>query len=563
MLPTPRVRLMKNDAETSNALPSSSHLPGLSTVSFAYITPAEWRWVVIMSCLLVLLAVTPLMLMVLIGISGWQFMGVLHNYLDGATYFAKMSLGQNGDWLVSFLHTPEAHSGAFIQVLYLLLGHVSRLTGIPTAVIFHLARILAALLMYAAIYQLGATIWSRVRPRRLFFGVAAIGAGLGWLFAPLTGELIYVDFPLLPEAFPFFSSLMNVHFPLAIALLCILASALIVVFRPGSEDNPSLKSAWPVASVLSLLLGFLYPQALVPFAGTLVVFTLSLFRARQARMIIWYWVLAVIVPVIPLALYYWMVVTYNPVMAIWNQQNQTPAPSLHGLVLGLGLPLLVGLPAIWRAVRRFERDGDRFMLIWLALMIAAMYLPTNVQRRFAVGLMIPVAYFAVRAIEDTWIHLIQRRWRLLVGIAFFFLISISTVLMLFLPVIPVAVGNPGRAVGVYLEADYGPIFNELNQRATLNDVVLASPVVSVWLPGWGGVRSVYGHPYETVDAEERRAEVEAWFAADSPEHCLDLLERYSVRYVIFGPEEARLGAGTCLSVLREIGRAGSVAIYAR
>ncbi|MCS7072633.1 MAG: hypothetical protein NZM00_14095, partial [Anaerolinea sp.] len=246
-----------------------------------------------------------------------------------------------------------------------------------------------------------------------------------------------------------------------------------------------------------------------------------------------------------------------------NQQNQTPAPPLHGLVLGLGLPLLIALPSIWRAVRRFERDGDRFMLIWLALMIVAMYLPTNVQRRFAVGLMIPIAYFAVRAIEDTWIHFIQRRWRLIVGIIFFFLISISMILMLFLPFVPIAVNNPGQAAGVYLEADYIPIFNQLNQLATLNDVVLASPVVSAWLPGWGGVRSVYGHPYETVDADERRAEVEAWFAANSPDHCLDLLDRYSVRYVIFGPEEARLGSGTCLSVLREIGRAGGVAIYAR
>lgn len=516
-----------------------------------------------MSCLLVLLAVMPLMLMAVVGISGWQFMGVLHNYLDGATYFAKMGLGQNGNWLVSFLHTPETHSGAFIQVIYLLLGHIARLTGVPTGVLFHLTRILAALIMYAAIYQLGATVWSRLRPRRLFFGIAAIGAGLGWLFAPLTGELIYLDFPLLPEAFPFFASLMNVHFPLTIALLCILASAFVVVFRPGTEYDDSLKVLWPAAGVLSLLLGFLYPQALVPFGGALVLFVLTLLRVRQARSTIWYWTLAVIVPVLPLALYYWMSVTYNPAMAVWNQQNQTPSPPLQGVIFGLGLPLLVALPSIWRAIRRFERDGDRFMLMWLGLMLVAMYLPTNIQRRFGVGLMIPIAYFAVRAIEDVWIQRIQRRWRLVVGISFFFLIAISMVLMLFLPVAPLALGNPGQAVGVYLQDDYVPIFNELNQRTTLDDVVLASPVVSAWLPGWAGARAVYGHPYETLDAEAKRAEVEAWYAADNTSDCLDLLERYSVRYVIFGPEEARLGPGVCLSELREIGRAGGVAIYAR
>jgi hypothetical protein len=46
---------------------------------------------------------------------------------------------------------------------------------------FHVARVFASLFMYVALYQLAASIWSRVRARRVFFVVASIGAGLGSL----------------------------------------------------------------------------------------------------------------------------------------------------------------------------------------------------------------------------------------------------------------------------------------------------------------------------------------------------------------------------------------------
>lgn len=559
MSSAPRPRTM--NARTEPRPPATSTMLGTAGHS-TYITPSEWRWVVIASCLLTLLALLPLLWIAVLGVSGWQFMGVLHNYLDGATYFAKMGLGQNGSWLVTFMHTPETHTGAFIQVTYLLLGHLSRLSGVPIGVLYHLARVLAGLLMYAAIYQLGATIWSRVRPRRLFFGVAVAGAGFGWLAAPLTGQLVYPDFPLLPEAFPFFASLMNVHFPLAIAVLAMLVTCFIHVFRPGSATTNTLAREWPVASVLSVLLALLYPQALVPLGGALMIYLLSLMRNGQAHRVMWQWVLAVVLSAAPVALYYLFVVAYNPAMQVWNTQNQTPTPPFYALVIGFGLPLLIGLPAIWRALRRLERDGDRFMLFWLVIIVVAMYLPVNVQRRFAVGLMLPVAYFAVRAIEDVWLLRINRRWRTAVGVAFFGVISISLLLMLFLPAVPIVTNNPGQAAGVYLEADYASILNELNSRTTIDDVVLASPVVSAWLPGWGGVRSVYGHPYETLDASTKREQVEAWYAAETTADCADLIAQYDVRYVIAGPQEARLGSGLCLSTLRVMGRAGSVTLYA-
>ena len=50
-----------------------------------HIMAAEWRWVIFVGCALILLTFAPLLWVALTGTADWQFMGALHNYLDGAT----------------------------------------------------------------------------------------------------------------------------------------------------------------------------------------------------------------------------------------------------------------------------------------------------------------------------------------------------------------------------------------------------------------------------------------------------------------------------------------------
>jgi hypothetical protein len=539
-------------------LPKTGALSARYTV---HITAAEWRWVILIAGALSLLAFAPLVWVALQGTSGWQFMGTLHNYLDGATYFSKMRLGMDGAWLVTFQHTPEMHSGALIQVLYPLLGQAAQVTGVPITVMFHVARVGATLFMYVALYQLSATIWQRVRTRFLFFGIVSIGAGFGWLFAPLLQIDTFPDFPLLPEAFPFYSSLMNVHFPLTLAFMTLLTSLFILVFRPGADDDPMVDQMWGAAGLLSVALAFLYPQALVPFGAALGLYLASLWvRTRRLHMRLLRWFLAVVLPAVPVAAYYAMLLVYNPAMAEWNSQNVTASPSPLIMAGGFGIPLILALPGIYRGFRRFERDGDRLMLLWLLCMVVAMYLPTNVQRRFAVGMMIPIAYFAARALEEVWLPMLSRRVRRIGLVVLFPVIALSQVLMLFLPIIPALAGQPQRSVGVFLERDYAAAFLWLDPRIDETTILLAAPVVSAWVPGWTGGRVIYGHPYETLEAETKQAEVRAWYAAESD--CDALIERYNVRYVLYGAQEAVLGAGACRNTLRLIATFGNVEIYA-
>ncbi|MCC6612184.1 MAG: hypothetical protein IT320_01840 [Anaerolineae bacterium] len=545
----------------SEATPLDNKAPRAHIGTGVHIAPAEWRWLILFICILVLVAYLPVIWLAIRGTGDYQFMGAFLNPQDGATYLSKMELGRNGAWLVQFQHTPEAHNGALIQVLYPFLGHLGRMTGIPNIVMLHVARLGATLFMYVALYQLGATIWTRVRARRLFFAIAVLGAGFGWLLSAPLGVTTFPDLTI-PEIFPFYSSLMNVHFPLTFALLALLVGYLILASRPGAENSAEVSRLMPFASIASLGLALLYPQALVPLGGALTLFVLAAWiQTRRFPSRLFRWLLAVGLPALPLIVYYALIVDYNPAMAIWNEQNVTSAPSPLILLLGLGLPLLIAIPGIFRALRRFELDGDRLFLLWLLMMLVAIYLPLNIQRRFSVGMMIPIAYFATRAIEDVWLNYISRRRRPLVYTVIFTLMPISLLFVLAASMLPfVSSTMPGS--GVMLERDYGQAFDWLRSRTDADEVVLAAPVVSMWVPAYAGSRVVYGHDYETLDAPAKKDAVLAWYAAEETADCAALIEEYDIRFVLFGPQERALGPATCIEALEPVATFNSVTIYA-
>jgi hypothetical protein len=266
------------------------------------------------------------------------------------------------------------------------------------------------------------------------------------------------------------------------------------------------------------------------------------------------WLLVLVLPAIPYAAYLAAIVNYNPAVGEWNRQNVTSAPSIIVFLVGLGVPLLMALPGIYRAIRDFQQDGDQLALLWLLAVFVTVYLPTNIQRRFAAGMMIPIVYFATRSLEDFWFQHVSRRWRYRLLIAVIPTMTMSYLLIL--------MGNMRVAPGPFLERDYVGAFEWLKAHAQPDDVVLASPDVSAWIPGWVGTRVVYGHPFETLNASMREKQVTEWFASNDSSVCGGLLNEIDIRYVLMGPEEQALGPTTCVDDLNSVFRSDTVSIYA-
>ncbi len=507
------------------------------------VSTQEWRWVAFWGGMLVTLTLVPYAWAMFASNDHWHFLGILANPQDGATYFAKIRQGVQGNWLFDLRYTPEAHDPAGLFSFYLLLGHVARLLGFSTVIIFHLARIATSLFMFTALYQLGAQVWQRQRPRRLFFALTAIASGLGWLAI----VIISVDGDLppdlsVPEAFPLYAAYANPHFPLSIGLLALLASVLLEVYRPGFKEGPNADNGGLAIIIYSVILAIIQPPALVGIGGALATFILT--HVYIKREIPWHeirWGAMVWLPAFPVAVYYFLIFETNDMMNLFNQQNVTPTPNILLTLIGYGMLFVIAVPGIARAVRLFDRDGDQFMLMWLVVNFIALYIPYTLQRRFYIGLIIPIAYFAVRALEDYWFDKLEGRWMRVALILGFVLMLPSNVIALGIPLFgAVANQEEGADAGILVAKDYVEVYDWLNDFGTEGEVVLAAPQISLWIPARTDLRVVYGHPFETIPAEEREEQVIDFFSGRDCETLLTVSDNelnFTVSYVIWGPEE--------------------------
>lgn len=96
--------------------------------------------------------------------------------------------------------------------------------------------------------------------------------------------------------------------------------------------------------------------------------------------------------------------------------------------------------------------------------------------------------------------------------------------------------------GFYLSVDEMQALRWLSRNTSPSDVVLASPETGNVIPSWAGNRVYYGHPFETVQAESKRAVLQALFGGQlGPEAREGALRGAGVRYLYYGEQERRMG----------------------
>lgn len=521
------------------------------------VTAAEWRWVMTGATILALFILLPMILLPMrLTDPSRVFMGGVHAPEDTAQVLSAVRIGQSDDWLWRALHTGETQPGILADPLYIVLGQLARITGLDGITLFHVARALAALFMFHALYVLGAAIWTRLTIRRVFWSIASVGAGVGWLVpsggADTIGSGLY----------PFQAALLNVHLPLAIGCLAFLSAAILDALALDNTETPSVTNSGLTLIVFSIVLVLIYPQALGPLSVTFgILLTVDGVRHKRVRRnVLWFaWM---VVPTLPILAYNLILAVNYPLIAMeWNLMAQDSVPAVGALAIGVGLPGLIALPGLWRGIRRFEPDGSAFMLVWLIAMLVMAFALPLVRGGFLTGLMVPVAYFAARATEDVWFPRLQnRRWRYRVVAVMLPLIAASHVVVLLAP-LQVAQQR------VTLPADYLRAFHLIPDTARY--VVLAAPPVSVWLPVWAGQQVVSAGPALTLNAERKADAVAAFFTADDLSDCLPVLRgagavagRYRVDYVLVGPYERAIGqSAVCLDPLAFLAKYGEVEVY--
>jgi hypothetical protein len=513
------------------------------------IEKSEWRWVLGWGLAVVVLSSLPFLVAQFSAPPGYTFGGFIINVHDGNSYLAKMRQGYEGEWLFRLAFTPEDQRGLFVFTVYLALGHLARLTGLPLALTFHLARAASGLFLLFSVYRLAAEYTSDRAARRWAFAIGAFGSGLAVVSLAIgrsNGEAFVPIDLYIPEANGFYSILANPHFCLAFALE---AWAIIWILNPPR---------WPLwaqvsmCAAIGLGIASLAPY-LAPVAGVLVLAALFAMWERLATTAKKRDAVACVgalgLSMGLFVLYMLWAMRSDPAVAEWSRQNVTPSPPPLDVILGLGIWLPLAVAEVfrsWDAIRRFKFNPPLVaLIIWLILSALLLYFPYPLQRRFLGGVFAPQAVLG--GAGAAWLFARAGRWqRIATNIGIVVLgFSANVLVLAALFYAPLKIDPK-----LYLTDDEAAALRWLETQVTPDDVVLGDARMGLFIPGWTGARTVYGHPMETIEAAVKRAEVEAHYASGAD----DLLNSYRVKYVINGEQP---------DGWRVVFESGSVKVYGR
>lgn len=521
------------------------------------IDAGEWRWIIFATTILLVVLTVPFIWAYAVAVPNYHFMGALLNPIDGVSYQARMVEGMDGGWRFHLPYTPEEHQGIYLYTFYLLLGHASRMLGVAPVLLFHTARLVGAAMMFFALYRFIADWTDSVQQRRLTWIMAALGGGLGWI--AMAFNYLAPDMLQLPEAFPLQAAYANAHFPWGIACLLVVAHELAINVLADEVRFPGVDVESVAVFVATVYLASTSPFPLLPLGlgyGILLIWrwVRSGYPPREGIA----WGALVAVSALPFAIYsLWATSAANPVFHAWYGQNVTLSPPVWAYVIGFGPLLLLAAVGI-AGTRERLNAGDVFLLAWLVAGALALYAPLSVQRRFSMGLIVPLAIYAGRGLWRILLPGLGVRWRTAVEVAVFTLILPSTVFALLLPMLAsldqMATDNGGP---YYISRSEERAMQWLAQNQS-GGLVLASPSTSLFLPAYGQ-RVVCGHPMETVHAKEREEAVLEYYEGKT----CSVAAAEGVDYVWVGPRERALAdPDSCAPSGAPLYDNGDVAIYA-
>jgi hypothetical protein len=486
------------------------------------------------------------------GGEAYVFAGLLQNPIDGNSYLAKMYQGWRGDWTFTLPYTADPGEGTYLFLFYLSLGHLARLSGLSIVLVFHLARLASAIFLLAMMWRFFGAVLPGPKDRRLAFAMAAYGSGLGWL-AALAGRFT-ADF-WVAEAYPFLAAYANPHFPLGLGLVLALVSPASEVL--GGARRWNLFWTWLAGLALAIILPFGLVLAGTVLAGLFLwkawmrasasspATTTSpehhgllwmRFRLRDLLRLLsleTFWrLLSLLAGGLPVLIYELWVAHHHPALAIWNAQNLTPVPPAWDFFLSFSPVLWFAAAGAFVALR--SRDNRlQAMIVWAGAGLLLVYLPTGLQRRFILGLYVPLAGLAAIGIQRLASG--NRRLAGILGCAFFIL-ALPTNLGILLAA---GQGVSSHSPALFLARAEHQAMTWLKENTPEGALILASADTGLLIPAQTGRRVFAGHPFETVAAVRRSEEVEAIFRGSPGSSSLPLLSE--VDYIFIGPRERSLG----------------------
>jgi hypothetical protein len=505
---------------------------------------------------------------------GREFQGIVFNVPDTVQYWSWMR-DHHTALMVPNRMTPEANDPALFNMLWLGLGRIQVVTGWNEATINQLLRVVGGGgFLFVLWWFVGLLVIDR-RARWTAYLIATLGGGLGWIWVvdKYINRLSDVRFPLdlyVVEPNTFFALLTLPHFLVAAALLLITFGTFLIAERRNDDWH-----YYGLSTLFALLLGLQHAYDLLIIYFVLGVYVLLQFI--QARRILWgrFWGLAAVGFLsFPPAGYFTYITTHNPlwreVLAQFDNAGVFTPNLLHINIL-LGIPFIITLIYGVQRLVKLTRRGNttahaqsadaqstilnsHLVWVWAIIGFALLYIPADFQIHMLNPYQVPIALLATQALwrwtagrqttTDDRRPSNRPNWRMIFS-------SRQTMIVLFiLAVLPTnlylwswrMIDLRRAEPPFYLSTDEVKTLQWLDANDAESLVVFSGMEVGQYVPALTGHRAFLSHWAQTINFFGKRDAVKIFFDAATPiEQRHAMLEKYDVRYVVYGPEERAFG----------------------
>lgn len=533
---------MKSDA-------SRQHHPESGSV-FSPLARAEWWFLAGMTLFLIVLTSLPYIYAEVTTPPQRQFMGMMLDVPDHLQYFSWMR-ELSTSWLSANKMTPEPNPPLFFNLLWFLLGRISRLFGWGYKEAFQLLRVVAILSFVAVAYQMCAWFFQKRAARILAFLVMTFGSGFGWMLVVYKTVSGAADVPLpltlyVAEPNSFLSMLGYPHFTLALLYVW--------MFLLFLEAERKRNLWWAAAGgAVGFLVGWMHAYDLILVYAVIGGYILLHWIAQ--RRIPWFQIIAAFLlgglSVFP-GVYSYVLTARDP---IWqavlaqfgNAGVYTPPVWQLPLLLGVAFVLAIFTVIADRPVRLEGKSVPYlFTLAWFLVSFGLVYLPVDFQIHMLNGWQIPIALLAVRG----WLVYVQpwlaRQLRQQAQVGFMFLASGALLLLLVIPTNLYLfawrfIDLARHSYPYYLARSEVEALDWLEQTVNDNQVVLSSLTIGQYVPAETGAHAYLAHWAQTVAFFRRSEDVQAFYSSSDTLRAESLLAEEGIDYVFYGPVERAIG----------------------
>ncbi|OGY50685.1 MAG: hypothetical protein A3J65_02295 [Candidatus Buchananbacteria bacterium RIFCSPHIGHO2_02_FULL_45_11b] len=520
------------------------------------ITPKEWRFVALMSVVMILLTGLPFLYGYLMAPPNTAYNG-LHAFSPGdfPVYYSYINQVKDGQYFLKDLFTGEAQSLGTFNVWWFLIGLAVKISGLPIPLVFQLARLAMIPVFLFVFYLFLSYFVPEVKIRKYITVFLLFSGGLGFYFAGFSDRYFpiseqFYSWPIdlwLTESNIFNTLYQTSHFIASVTL-----TMLIFLLTLLAWEKRKISCAF-IAGFLSLFYFNFHPYYLPVIFGVLGAYLFWLILS--AKKILWqetFYLLLIFLISLPSAIYHFWLISNEPVIGFRAMQNITYISPWPFVLAGFGfLPpgFILGAYFIWKNKKLNRRLI--FLIIWLLVNAALIYSPFPFHSRYTQGLQIVMAIFTVLGFLELKDYLKKK----IKPKTFDFWVDnpalIFILFLLFFATAPLYslsrdfyyfTYKPGRIKATfYLPNDVYRAIGWLDKQKNPG-AVLAGGTSTNFIPAFSGQRVYSAHGHETLFFYAK-AVWTALIFADNKNDALKrrILKKENIRYVFYSEYEKRFG----------------------